>query len=374
MKIAQIVASLEARHGGPSRSVLALASGLAAVGHDVELLTTGPAAQPVSAPVAGLTLHCFARQWEAITVSAGLRQHLLVTAFDLVHEHGLWLRPLHYAATAARRAQHPLVISPRGMMSSWSWAHNRWKKNFAARCIHPGAFAQAAGWHATSPEEADDIRRLGFKQPICVAPNGVTLPDAAEQESARRYWLERCPELANRRVALFYSRFHAKKRIVELIDLWAAHAPVDWLLLAVGIPEGYTVAALEQHAARRGVADRVRIFDGTAAPAPYAAATLFLLPTHSENFGLTIAEALAHGLPVVTTDQTPWHELSVKNAGQCVAWPDFAATVGAVLREPAALLQARGAQARAWMQVEFTWEKSAATLATFYQDLLAQRT
>lgn len=373
MKIAQIVASIEARHGGPSRSVLAVSTGLAALGHTVELLTTGPEMQSVPNPVPGLTLHCFRRQWESITVSSGLRRHLLSTSFDLVHEHGLWLRPLHYAATAARRIGCPLVISPRGMMSSWSWAHNRWKKAFAARFIHPGALAQATGWHATSREEADDIRRLGFKQPICVAPNGVSIPDPASQESARGYWLDRCPELSSRRIALFYSRFHAKKRILELIDLWAAHAPTDWLLLAVGIPEGYTVAALQQHAAQRGVADRVRIFDGTAAPAPYAVASLFLLPTHSENFGLTIAEALAHGLPVVTTDQTPWQELAAQGAGHCVPWADFATTASAMLRESPAALQAQGCRAREWMHAAFTWERSALTLAGFYQHLMAQR-
>ncbi len=374
MRIAQIVASLEARHGGPSRSVLGLSSGLAALGHDVALLATDPQTNSVEQPATGLAVRRFPRQWpESITVSSALRRHLLTTPYDLVHEHGLWLRPLHYATTAAREHGVPLVISPRGMMSAWSWTHHRWKKAFAARWIHPGAFTQAAGWHATSHEEADDIRRLGFKQPVCVAPNGVALPDPATQAAARSYWLERCPELASRRVALFYSRFHAKKRILELIDLWAETAPSDWLLLAVGIPEGYTVAALTEHAAQRGLADRVKIFDGTAAPSPYAAASLFLLPTHSENFGLTIAEALANGLPVVTTDQTPWQGLAANGAGHCVAWPDFPRTLGAALRETPVALQAQGARARAWMGTDFTWEKSAATLLAFYRELTTRQ-
>lgn len=369
MKIAQIVASIEARHGGPSRSVLALSTGLATLGHEVELLTTGAEQRFETDEVSGLNLRCFHREWESITVSSNLRRHLALTTFDLLHEHGLWLRPLHYATTAARHTRRPLVISPRGMMSQWSWANNRWKKILAARLVHPGAFAQAAGWHATSQGEADDIRRLGFKQPICVAPNGVTLPDPTAMASARRHWLNACPDLAARRVALFYSRFHPKKRILELIDLWAAHAPADWVLLAVGIPEGYTVAALTEHAARRGVADRVRVFDGTDAPPPYAAASLFLLPTHSENFGLTIAEALAHGLPVVTTDQTPWQGLAAQHAGHCVPWADFGATMSSMLRQSPEELAAQGARARAWMATDFTWERSAETLAAFYRTL-----
>ncbi len=58
------------------------------------------------------------------------------------------------------------------MMSGWAWRHRRWRKYLAEHLIHPGAFARAAGWHATSPEEANDIRALGFQQPVCVAPNG----------------------------------------------------------------------------------------------------------------------------------------------------------------------------------------------------------
>ena len=374
MKIAQIVASLEARHGGPSRSVRGLAGALAAVGHEVELLTTAPdGAAAAETPAPNFSIRAFPRQWPAaLTPSAPLRAHLRAGAFDIVHHHGLWLRPLHYAHEAAARAGVPLVVSPRGMMTPWAWRHRRWKKNLAARFIHPGALAAVSGWHATSEAEAGDIRRLGFTQPVCVAPNGVEPPFAADTAAAREHWLGLMPELAGRPAALFYSRFHSKKRVIELIDLWLERAPHGWLLLLVGIPEEFSVETLRGYVYREGGEERVAVFDGTTLPPPYAVAELLLLPSHSENFGLVVAEALVHGLPVLATDTTPWAALDAQGAGRCVPWKDFGPALTALLGEGRDRLRARGADARTWAQAEFAWEKPARTLAAFYDSLRAR--
>ncbi|MBP6506837.1 MAG: glycosyltransferase [Opitutaceae bacterium] len=374
MRLAQIVSSLEARHGGPSRSVLGLAAQLAAAGNEVDLLTTASGLASTEQPVANFCIRRFVRQWpHSLAVSAPLHQYLQLGDHDLIHQHALWQRPLHYASAVAAKRKRPLVISPRGMMSQWAWRHHRWKKFLASHFIHPGAFATAAGWHATSEQEAADIRRLGMTQPICIAPNGVELPTPTAMETARQYWQQHCPELAGHRVALFYSRFHPKKRVLELIELWAAQAPSDWLLLVVGIPETYSIAELTGAAHRLGAANRIKVHDGTHAPAPYAVASVYLLPTHSENFGLTVAEALAHGLPVLTTDGTPWHELATKDSGFCVPWSEYGKYLKILLNEEPARLHARGSNGRAWMQAQFSWDKPASLLATFYKELLEHR-
>jgi glycosyltransferase involved in cell wall biosynthesis len=370
MRIAQIVASLEARHGGPSRSVLGLAHGLARLGHDVELLTTEPDVGRTDQPAPHLFVRRFPRRWpQAFAAAPDLARHLNRERYDVIHNHGLWLRPLHYAAQAARRSGSPLVISPRGMMTDWAWRYRRSRKYVAGRLVHPGALHDCAGWHATSTEEATDIGNRGFDQPVAISPNGIDLPSEQGLAEARRHWLEACPEIAQRRVALFYSRFHPKKRILELIELWAAHAPAEWLLLLVGIPEAYTIADLDRYVIRCNAAGRVVVHDGTDAPAPYPVASLFLLPSHSENFGLTIAEALAHGLPVLTTDGTPWRGLAAHGAGQCVPWTDYTAVMKGMLACPPEALAASGKAGRAWMEAEFTWEKSAAVLVAFYERL-----
>jgi glycosyltransferase involved in cell wall biosynthesis len=370
MKICQIVPSLEEKHGGPSKSVFQLAAALARLGHEVDLLATVPGKEAESVEDGRLRVRQFRRGFpEFLCTSAGLQDHLRQHAYDCLHHHALWLRTLHYALQAGRATAARLVISPRGMLSDWSWQHRRWKKRLAARLVHPGAFAHTSGWHATSVAEADDIRRRGFQQPICVAPNGVGAPAAEELTQAHEVWSQLCPGVTTRPVALFYSRFHRKKRLLELIDLWADVAPKEWLLLVAGIPQEYSVNSLAAYVRRHSAQDRIAVFDGSDRPPPYGVASLFLLPSHTENFGMVIAEAMAWGVPVLVTDTTPWADLSGVQAGWCVPWADYGSALHEAFMESADRLEQRGARARDWVLARYSWEQAARSLAGFYQRL-----
>lgn len=371
MKLAHIVPSLEERHGGPSKSVRALADAAAALGTETELLATlAPGHAIAAAPTGAARRHIFARQWpQWLCPSIGLRAQIEAGGYTCLHSHGLWLRTLHYAHQVAVAQRIPLVISPRGMMSGWAYTHRRWRKRLAERWVHPGAFAAARGWHATSREEADDIRALGFNQPICVAPNGVELPTPADLIASRAAWQQLCAATAGRRVAVFYSRFHRKKRVRELVDSWLARPRGDWFLLLVGLPEEYTPDEINHWIAAADGQDRAAAFDGSNAPAPWGIASLFLLPSHSENFGLVIAEALAARVPALVTDGCPWPDLPRERAGWYVPWSGWAPALDDALACPPADLAARGAAGAAWMARDFTWSSAARRLQDFYRSI-----
>lgn len=369
MKVCHIVPSLEEQYGGPSRSVYGLSAALARGGHDVDLLATepGPGSERTEG---GLKVRIFHRDSPPqLCPSAGLRAAVQDCPADVIHHHALWLRTLHYAHRAAAAKKKPLVISPRGMMSKWAWRYHGWRKKIARSFVHPGALAGAAGWHATSAEEEAEIRALGFTQPVCVAPNCVDEPTVSDLATAAAHWNTVCPAVAQRPVAVFYSRFHQKKRVIELVDLWLDQGPRDWLLLLVGIPQDYTPKMLESYVLRNSGAGRISAFDGTNHPPPYAVASLFLLPSHNENFGLSIAEAMAHGVPALVTDTTPWSALNQDGRGWCVPWADYGRALREATAESPARLRERGTRAREWVLREFSWDKSAATLAAFYQTL-----
>jgi glycosyltransferase involved in cell wall biosynthesis len=369
VKSCQIVPSLEVRHGGPSKSVVGLSRALAQGGEEVELLTTdpGPGWQRTEGT---LDITAFHRSWPvSICPSAGLRAHLRTVDADIIHHHSIWLRTLHYAHHAAQRLGAPFVVSPRGMMDPWAWRHHSRKKALARAFIHPGAFEAVDGWHVTSEDEAEALRSLGFDQPSCIAPNGVAAPSAKDQEEARTHWMDLEPAIKQRPVALFYSRFHKKKRLIELIDCWLEVVTEDWLLLVVGIPEDYTPQMIDNYVLRSGHAGRVRAYDGAGHPPPYAIASLFVLPSHGENFGLSIAEALANGVPALVTDTTPWSGLNRTGAGWCVPWPEFGSALRAATTGSAESLRHRGTVARSWVLREFSWDQSARTLSEFYAGL-----
>ncbi|MCX6934473.1 MAG: glycosyltransferase, partial [Verrucomicrobia bacterium] len=142
----------------------------------------------------------------------------------------------------------------------------------------------------------------------------------------------------------------------------------------VGVPETFSVQALEHYVLRNSGGGRVRVFDGTGKPKPYAVASLFLLPSHSENFGLVVAEAMAHGLAAIVTDTTPWRGLTDTGGGACVPWAEFGASIVALTGESRQKIRARGMLARAWTLREFSWERSARMLVDFYSDLRARQT
>jgi glycosyltransferase involved in cell wall biosynthesis len=370
MKITQVVPSLEPQQGGTSVSVPKMSEALARLGHEVTLLATKPGAG-AARQEGSLEVEIFPRGFpQRICPSPELRERLEQRDAQIIHHHSLWLRTLHYAHDGARAHGAKFIVSPRGMMNAWAWRHRFWRKLLARTLIHPGALAAVDGWHATSEEEAAEIKSLGFTQPVCVAPNGVNAPQAPARARAIDHWRAKCPALGDRPVALFYSRFHQKKRVLELIDLWLKVAPRDWVLLLVGIPQEYTPAMLEQHVERASGTGRVHVFSGADQPPPYAVASLFLLPSHSENFGLVIAEAMAHGVPALVTDGTPWSALNLDGRGWCVPWSDYGRALQSATTETPEQLRARGARARDWVVTEYAWEKSAETLAEFYRTLL----
>lgn len=371
MKLAHIVPSLEERHGGPTKSVRSLADAAAALGTETDLLSTlAPGHTAAVAPSGAARRHVFPRerpQW--LCPSTGLRAQIATGGYTHLHSHGLWLRTLHYAHEVAVAQQIPLVISPRGMMSGWAYEHRRWRKRIAETLIHPGAFAAARGWHATSREEADDIRARGFRQPICVSPNGVELPSAEELAASRHAWRHLCPAIEGRRVAVFYSRFHRKKRVRELVDSWLAQPRGDWFLLLVGLTEEYTAAQINGWIASAHGRESAAAFDGATTPAPWGVASLFLLPSHSENFGLVIAEALAARVPALVTEGCPWPDLPREWAGWQVPWSDWGPALAAALACSPTELANRGAAGAAWMARDFTWSAAARRLHDFYRSL-----
>ncbi len=375
--VLHVTASIDPRHGGPSRTVPALAAAQASLGARVCLATLTPGDASLLPPPPLQTRAFPATPGPLGSVacaSAALAAFVRDTPARAIHAHGLWLRPLHYAAAAARRRNIPLVVAPRGMLEPWALRHHSWKKRLAAALLHPRALDGLAGWHATAAEEANHLRALPAwlggpsTVPACVAPNGIAAPDPAAAAPARAAWLSAYPQLRDKRVALFYGRFHRKKRVAELIELWRSRPRPGWTLLIAGLPGDYALADLRKLAGD-DPASPVVVADGSGLPAPYPLAGLFLLPSHSENFGQAVAEALASGVPALVTDTLPWRELDSAGAGRCVSWADFPATLNTLLEQPGPVLAGIGATARAWVLARFTWEASARRLLAFYDTL-----
>ena len=370
-----VLASTRADHGGTSRSVPALCEALDAESVEVHLVTAVPEdPAPDREPILpGGDVHVHPIE-ESTRLQRTLRSPLqfyrrlwsVVRAVgpDVLHDHGAWLPSNAAAAWVARRADVPLVATPRGMVTGWSLSHQAWKKQAAWHLYQKHIFRQASLFHATAPAEVDNLRALGLTQPVAVVPNGVDLPETLPDDPA-----------PNEKRALFLSRLHPKKGLPMLLDAWAELQPDGWTLELVGPSENNHRAELERQAADLGL-DGTVIFSGPVDDADkwhkYTAADLFVLPTHSENFGIVVAEALAAGVPVLTTTGAPWQELEDHDCGWWVepapdAIRDALATATGQERDN---LVAMGQRGRALVESTYTWAAVGWKMTRAYEWLL----
>lgn len=369
MRIVHLAPRLATAAGPFAPEVLALAHAQAQASEGrVKVLAAAPDSR--TSRVGELELRALASEWpRSLGRSRALRHHLLGSPLELIHAHCLGERGLHYARLAALRHGAPLIISPGGLLGLGS-AHRARLRCAALRLlVHPLALEYAAGWHATSPEEAQAIRACGFRQPICIAPVGIRPRADSELAEARVWWHEHLPDIAGRPVALFQAPCDRKHRARELITAWAGTYTAEWLLLVVGPPESTDTAALNALAARLGADRKVLVTAPVDAPPAHAVARLFLRPSRQEPSATPVAEAMACGLPALVTDTTPWSRLDQENAGWCVEWGNYPAALRRTLELPAEALATAGRSARALILREFDWSRSAARLLDFYRNL-----
>ena len=292
--------------------------------------------------------------------------------FAAIHDHGQWLATNRAAADAAAALKIRRVVAPRGMLSPWARSHRKWAKRAAWWAFARRDLNAADALHATSDLEADELRALGARPPIAVIPNGVHVPDPPP-DGPRAGVDDDAP-----REALFLSRVHPKKGLPDLIEAWgtltAEGVTAGWRLRIVGPDELGHRAELERRAAAAGLGDAVT-FEGPVPDAAkwalYARASLFVLPTHSENFGVVVAEALACGAPALTTTAAPWSLLGSDRCGWWVApgsAPVAAALRDALARSPAELA-AMGARGRGAVRERFGWPEIGRAAADLYDRL-----
>lgn len=290
----------------------------------------------------------------------GLRRCLASLQPDLVHTHGLWL---YYQVVAYRYAAAtgiPLVVSPRGMLEPWAFRHNRFRKLPLWWLYEKRGLQSAAVLHATSRQEAESLRALRLTAPIAVIPNGVDLPDREETYSG------------NGKTALFLSRIHAKKGLLNLVAAWRNVQPSGWRVIVAGPDENdheREVKAAVRQAGLGNCFEFVGPVYGERKSCLFRGADLFLLPSHSENFGNAVAEALAYGLPVITTTGTPWSDL---REHACGWWIEVGVdSLTEALRAAISLSpeerRAMGLRGRRLVEDRYSWKSVAAEMKKVYE-------
>jgi glycosyltransferase involved in cell wall biosynthesis len=374
LRILHTIAGLWVETGGPASSVPQLCRELAHRGNEVTLLTgAGDMAASVRGPLPFRRVVVALGPYWAANASEPFLRAMMSEAYahDIVHDHGLWLFTNWASARATRKARKPWVCSPRGTLERWALSRSRWRKWVAWRMFQGTALRRASRIHATSPGEAEAVRRILNDTRIEIIPNGVDV----EGEFARPVATEVDP---GSRDVRFLGRIHPVKGLDTLLAAWRLVATPEATLTIAGGGEWEHVHELELGMAALGSGSTVRYVGPLARETRagwLAKAHVVVLPSHSENYGMVVAEALACEAPVITTTGTPWSEVREANCGWWVS--PTVEGIAAALREALALSAERrremGQRGRRLVEARHSSAAAAARMEDMYRQVLDER-
>jgi glycosyltransferase involved in cell wall biosynthesis len=289
---------------------------------------------------------------------------------DVIHGHGFYVYPNWAIGGLARGYHKPLVYHPHGMFDPWILGRSRWKKRPVHFLFENRNMRECRLWRALTNKEADQIRGLGFKAPIVVAPNGVRLEDYDVVPPPGTPPQLKLPErVRNKRCLAFMARLHPKKGLSLLLPAWAglAERHKDWELVIAGPDEGGYLATVKSLIRELGLESSTTLtgtVTGGAKLELLRMADLFILPSFSEGLPVTVLEAMACRVPVIATLESNLPELETEGGGWlCHAEVDSVQwTLSRALAASETERKSRGQTARALVERRYTWPAIAATI------------
>ncbi len=356
MKIFLSATSLAPRYGGPAYSVSRLALALASAGAEVSLWSADGSAMDTPLLANNTTLTRLSGT--AADVLARFRP-------DIVHDNGLWLGHNHRLARVCKSQGLPRLVSTRGMLEPWARRHKKWKKDIAWLAYQRRDILTCDALHATAEQEAENLTRLKLNVPVHVIPNGVDIPE-----------LRSVPPSRALRTALFIGRLYPVKGLPLLIEAWSRVRPSGWRLVLAGPDEAGHRAELESLIATHDLGDVIQFagpLHDVAKKSAFFGADLFVMPTHSESFGMAIAEALAHGVPVLTTVGAPWPALTEQAMGwrTPISVNGLEAGLAEATSQETSVLREMGERGRAFVAAKFGWDNVAQQFLAAYVAIIA---
>lgn len=356
--------------GGPAMTVPELCNALADAELNVELFTIA------RGPVNSSNFRFNYREFPSsnflpqLAISGEMHEALREATREpvVMHSHSVWSMPCVYPSWVARHNSHArTVIAPHGTLAPFAFHWRWWRKAPFWWAAQKKALESCDCLHSTGEGESRDFRRLGLKQPIVNIPNVIPLPEKWRHP----------PDSSRPRRLMFLGRLHPIKGLDTLLRSWQMVQDdfPDWELQLVG-PEdckGYR-ALLDGLAADLGI--KRLSFQGSvlnsAKDNAYNQADLFILPSHSEGFGLVVAEALSHGVPAVVCKGAPWAGLVPNDCGW---WVEHGETpIADALREAMSMsdadLRGKGVRGREWVGRDFSMRRVAQLMREAYTWLL----
>lgn len=302
-----------------------------------------------------------------------------ITEETILHTQSLWNYPPYCAYKISKKYNLPLIMSIRGNLYDWNLNKSKWKKDLSLSLFQMKMFQEASCLHATEENELIAIRKLGIKTPVALISNAIETDEfdnlLSREEAIKSLNLNVC-----KRYILFMSRIDSKKGLEYLIDSYIKLADKfnEWELLIAGpIYNNKYFDKINHDINKAKLTSKIHYFgmvNGQKRLDLFAASELFVLPAHTENFGMVIGEAMAAKLPVITTTGTPWKVLNDKSAGWWVQLnnKNIYDSLLEAMSKNSHELSAIGEKGHDIIKSDFTWDEVAKKMKQVYSWILGK--
>lgn len=387
LKVLHLIPSIAPVRGGPSQAILQMVDTLRDQGIDAEIATTNdngsdlldvPLYQRIiyqDVPVwffprFSPQIHSVREFAFSYPLTRWLWQNL--DQYDLLHVHAIFSYPSTVAMTIARIKRIPYINRPLGQLCTWSLQQSQRKKQLYLNLIEYRNLNHAHSLHFTSEQEQQEASALGLKPPSFILPHGITVPSLNHQASDQ---LRKKFNLSPKEpILLFMSRLHEKKGLEYLIPALGKlkEQRFTFILAGNGTPE--YEAKITHLLNQAGITNRTYrpgFVSGEQKNLFLQGSDLFVLTSHSENFGIVVLEAMAAGLPVLITPGVALASLVKQHQLGYVTELDskmIASQLQNCLESPSQLEEKRD-RAREFIFNYYTWNKIASQLIEVYQNI-----
>ncbi|MBI3999478.1 MAG: glycosyltransferase [Candidatus Omnitrophica bacterium] len=390
MKVLHVIPSLSPIMGGSTQAIFNMVKALRRNGVDAEIATTNHNGHslmkvPLDGRVeyAGIPVWFFQSFVLPMTgfiysgdLGRWLRKH--IRDYELLHNHYLFSFAPSYAGSVARSQRVPYIVRTLGHLSPWALEQSKAKKKLYMLLIERSNLNQAAAIHCTSEGEARDVSKLALQTPVVHIPLGVDEPRLIPE--AKRKLRDRFKIPGNKPIVLFLARLHPKKRPDLLLhslgrllkDGYSSH-----LLLAGSGERAYTqyLEKLVRRLKLNGCTSFSGFASGEEKDLFLQGSDIFTLPSYSENFGISVAEAMAAGLPVIVTpDVQIAPEIAKEKAGLVVeGTADVFSGAMKQLLDSESLRRDMGSNGKRLTQRLYSWDINVRKIAALYTSIVERQ-
>jgi glycosyltransferase involved in cell wall biosynthesis len=387
MQLLITIPAIGSVYGGPSKSVRELAQELGRQGAMVDLVTTNAnGTEKLDVPLqTWLEEHHYRLQYFSCHVwgdykwspplATWVGQNL--KNYDAVHLNAIFSLTNLPFYWHCRRQRIPFIIAPRGMLEPWALAYKAHKKRLYYHLLERPALNHASAIHTLASTEADKITSLGLKPPTVIIPNGIHRQNFATPGDPALFY-QQFPHTQGKTLILFLGRLDPKKGLDLLAPAFAqVQAKFPHTHLAIAGPDNVNFLPTAQRYFAETYCDSAVTFTGMLTgdlkQAALAAADVYVAPSYSEGFSMSVLEAMASGLPCIITTGCNFPEAAQANAAKVVDIQADAIADALIecLSDPSAA-KVMGDRARQFVLNNYTWDKVAAQLIEVYQAILQQ--